>query len=68
MSRSLHWIWSVLTTVVFTEALSDVSSIDLSNLDKSLAAAKRSAAQAKARANANAKAAQDKSEDVIKFP
>ena len=30
MSRSLHWFWSVLTTVVFTEALSDVSSIDLS--------------------------------------
>ena len=30
MSRSLHWFWSVLTTVVFKEALSDVSSIDLS--------------------------------------
>ena len=40
----------------------------IATLDKSLAAAKRSAAQAKARANANAKAAQDKTQDVIKFP
>lgn len=30
MSRPLHWFWSVLSTVVFSEALSDVSSIDLS--------------------------------------
>ena len=53
------------------QSLQDVNaelSARISNLDKSLAAAKRSAAQAKARANANAKAAQDKSEDVIKFP
>lgn len=40
----------------------------IATLDNSLAAAKRTAAQAKARANANAKASQAKSEDVIKFP
>ena len=53
------------------QSLQDVNgelSARIATLDKSLAAAKRSAAQAKARANANAKAAQDKSEDVIKFP
>ena len=29
MSRPLHWFWFVLSAVVFSEALSDVSSIDL---------------------------------------